>query len=291
MKLRPFLLLGALCAFAGSAFAQQTIFSDNFSDGNRDGWFSSGISSTLTVSNGYMTQATGTSGRSVVTNFNATSLAVGETLSLTFNLRIDGPALGNFSANTGVNNQLRFGLYYSNGVTPVAADNFNSPYSFSAYDGYGSFTSLMAGSTNSNGTPAGWTIRDRTGTENALISTTTGYTSLGATELPETSFAIDTLYEGSMSILRTEAGVEITATFFGGALGTGYTMTRLDDTNSVTTFDTIAFHLNSSVGASYSISNVEVSLIAAPIPEPSTYAALAGLLALGLVARKRFLNS
>lgn len=293
MKLRLLLTLGAIAAMCVGASAQQTIFTDDFSDGNRNGWFTSSSSGTLTVSSGALYQTTGTGGRSILTYFTPTSLEVGETLSLSFNLNIVGPAGTAFSNAQGNNNQLRFGLYDSGGVTPVVADNFGSSsypggqYNFGSQDGYASVTSLVAGSTNSDGTPAGWTIRDRTGTNTALISTTTGYTTLGAAEFPSTSFAVDTLYTGMMTITRTVDGVDITATFTGGALGANYTISRFDDTDAITQFDMLAFHLNSNVAVGFLIDNVQLSLTAAPIPEPSTYAALAGLLALGLAAWRR----
>lgn len=232
----------------------------------------------------------------MLTYFPETSLSVGDTLTLSYSLKINGPAGSVFSNTQGSNNQLRVGLFSSGGSTKVNADNFGSSsypggqqYNFASQDGYAAVMSLVKESTNSDGSPAGWTIRSRTGTNTALISTTSGYTTVGSTEFPTASFAADTTYNISFGISRTDTGVDITATISGGEFLTGTTLIRSDNSGSaVTTFDMLSFHLNSNVGTSFTVDNVSVTYTAAAIPEPGTYALWAGasILAIALLRRR-----
>lgn len=286
-------LLASCCALGlASSLGAQSVFTDNFADANRTGWFSSAGPSTLTVTDGAMRQDTGGSGRSVVTYISAGTvvLAVGESLTASFDLRLVGPAGTLFADANGANNQLRFGLFYSGGGTRVISDNFGSAsypggaaYNFASQDGYASLTTLHEQGKNSDGSQASTSIRDRTGSNTALISTTTGYTTLGSSIVPPVTFQIDTTYTGSMTITRTASGVDISVAYTGGAFGTNYAFSRSDTTDAVFQFDMLAFHVNSNVATAFTLDNVAVSVI----PEPSTYAALAGLLALGFVAWRR----
>ncbi len=277
------ILFAALLVLPVVALAQP-VFSDNFADGDRNGWFSSSTTGTLTVVNGAMNQTTGTAGRSAMTYFPSTTLSVGETLTLSFTMQMVGPAGANFNINTGNNNQLRFGLFNSDNAVKVAADNYGSstPYNFGSQGGYASVASLLQGSTNSDTTPAGWTIRERTAAtaSTALISTTSPYSTLGDTELHAASFALDTLYAATMIITRTNLGVDIFAKYTGGSLGATYEIIRSDNEIPVITFDMLAIHLNSNIAAGFTVDDVIVSRGMAPIPEPSTYAAIAGALSL-----------
>jgi len=291
MKHRSILLIGTLCVLT-SGLSAQTVFFDDFSDGDRAGWFSSAGSSSVSVTGGALRQDTGGSGRSLVTYISSdpVSLAVGQSISLTFDIRLIGPAGSLFGDANQANNQLRFGLFYSGGDTRVIADNMGSSsypggaaYNFGSQRGYASMTTLHVNGKNSDGSAASSSIRERTGTNTALISTTTGYTTLGSTFPPPVSFEIDTTYTGNMTVTRTNEGVNISVSFLGGDFGTAYQVFRSDNSDPLFEFDMLAFHLNANVAVAYELDNVTVSVI----PEPSTYATLAGALALGLVAWRR----
>jgi hypothetical protein len=279
----PLRILIASAACAGALSAQSiTLLNDTFTDAGRtDGtdaqdtaWYAAGTGTSLSVS------VDGVSGSSalqynipggfhrILGGMTSHDLLVGEAMTLRFDLRV-------ISAAANVNNAFRFGVFNSQGTRQVD-DFFGSSPTFNGRVGDAGYYATINGTTaigglgffrevDTDGSPVA-------GPDVALINTANS-TALGA--------AYNTL---AFTITRTTAtSIVGTFSYNGGsplALGTsaGAPVTTL--------FDTVYFSVGSNTGGitNMFIDNVNVSVI----PEPSTFAALAGLLALGgAILRRR----
>jgi len=126
MKKQLLVTIVALTVWASSTLAQTTIFSDDFSDGNSNGWFNTATQTSVAakVIDGALVIS---AGRGVQTFYSKTTLAVGESLSLNFDAKFTNPD------TTG--SLFNIGLFDSNGSAPITADGST---------GYRNFLGIMA---------------------------------------------------------------------------------------------------------------------------------------------------
>ncbi|MDF3056962.1 MAG: hypothetical protein K0R17_1177 [Rariglobus sp.] len=283
--LRLFCLSGAL-ALPLSAQTVTTLLNDTFADNDRTNqslstssqWFVSGTSGNLTASGGTLNQAT--TGMTGLTYFTASgspvSLGVTESIKLTFDVSF--ATTGNSAAG------FRSGLF--NSGTRMTGDSFgvsNAAFTGS-YAGYLGGVNTAAASNNI------LRFYER-GTSTTLIggSIGTGYVQLGASGGGAfKTFAASSIYTGTLTITRTDistvsVSLSYTGVFTGDSVSSTQTATVVDTAGLTTSFDTLAF--SNTAGSSYTLDNIKIDYTA--VPEPSTYAALAGVLALGVVALRR----
>ncbi len=199
-------------------------------------------------------------------------LGDGETLLVEYTIDFVNP---NLTDTTAPNNSFRVGLFDSQlegtGVPRITADDMggvtseNSPPYFDSYVGY-RFDSILH--TNATSSPARVFRRNGDTTGRALLVLTTAYTGALATGGPSVDFAEGT-YHGELRITNNgsagvsffhrlahedpQAGIELAVT------GSETSSDR------VTSFDTIAFGLNSRVADAFTLRDVTVSV---PAEEP-----------------------
>ncbi len=260
------LATAAALGLAATAHAQFS-FTDTFTSGSPAdaGYYRFGTTNTtLSVDGGDLdfAQTTGALARSgTYKQFSSQTLAVGESITFSFDV-----TASNFPSS--VNHVFRWAIGTTPLVNPAADLGSNTPFesgtrqmfqfaaSNSATTGFGQF---VAGSTspvhNQNGTATQMT--GFTGPAN-LVKNFTGSVSLTITRTDTNNY----------SISQTAFGVSSAGTL----TGVGFNQ-----------FNTIAFGVNTTGDASFSLDNISVSVI----PEPSSFAALAGLGALGMVASRR----
>ena len=241
------------------------ILNDTFDSGT-GGWFRAGTDGTLANDSGQLSWSPDNDAiREVIgKSFTTQTLAVGETISLTFDYTQTTAATGNI---------FRVGFY--NVATPIAADGWGTGGTLvGAFSGYNGFIRDNSGSAN--------TIRTESGTANNQVTTgpSIGGTQLATISGNNTQFDIlqDTQYKVLFELTRSSS-TQMDAVFNLTSLDglttyhniTGSTSTVQDDFNTVV--------LRSIVPVLYD--NIEVSVI----PEPS--AALLGSLGLLALLRRR----
>ncbi|MDR1284362.1 MAG: PEP-CTERM sorting domain-containing protein [Opitutaceae bacterium] len=296
MNIRSPRILSLLLLLAGAAILPlkaQTItghilLNDTFADGNRTGqslpdsanWVGSVAGATLSLTDGALRQ-TGSVSNPIVLGYFTTpsaevpkpmvSLAVGESLTLSFSLGITTPG-----TTTG---GLRFGLFDSSNSTRKTSDFFPTHDSvLSSYNGY--FTTDTPGGGSGS-------IRFYQSGANELIGGSlsgNGHTQAGSSGGGNASaFVSGNTYATTFVISRLETGVSLSVSYT-GIFGTGTTTSTLThsvtDTGSspVTTFDTIAFYLHgTSTADAISLDNIKIVYSQlTTVPEPSTAGLFAG---------------
>ena len=257
---KSILRLGTLLASVSLACAGP-IFTDDFSDNNRDGWFSSSTSTSNNVdaSSGALFV---NPGRSVQTHFTAATLGLGESVTLNFDV--------SFSAPTNQNGGFRFGLFDSNGSTiPTGDGNI-----YTDYNGVIVTTNPAAES----GTPMVFRSRVAGGGDALMTSTAGGlYATVGNSGGAAVLFPADTFLNVSLSFTRTETGLDFFVSIMNGETPL-QTHSVTSTSPSTYTFDALGISGVTGVGA-FTIDNVVVDYSA--IPEPSVAVAIFGLGALG----------
>jgi hypothetical protein len=271
--------------FAG---AYSTIVNDDFSSGvrnvqslpNQMAWYKDNSSGTsLTVSDGAMTQTAGTSAGMSLAHFgtNATgtipvNLAVGDQLTVAFSFTFDGTSFGT-SWNSGT--ALRVGLFDSGG-SRISEDGFSgSSSAFSGYDGY----MLAMGS-------SGTRLYDRTGT-GALLSALGEYTTLlNETDVGGALITTGTLYSGTFTVARSDADqLDLIFSLTGGP--GAHTISHSVAADITTSFDTLAFRIGGNVVDSMSFESFHIEYSAIPEPRSSVFLmGCAGLLVVFRCARR-----
>ncbi len=261
-------LLALIATFGFAAAAQaDVLFNDTFAFGTAAdaGYHRFGTTNTtLAVDGGDLdfAQTSGALARSgAYKQFASTDLAVGDSITLSFNVTMSVPSQ--------VNHIFRWAI----GTTPSSSEDLASNTPF------GSGTRQMFQFAASGSTTAGFgqfvagsssPIHNNSGTGTQI----TGFTG-------PASLAMNTSGSVSLTITRTDTNnYSIAQTAFGTSSSGTLTGAGYDS------FNTIAFGVNTTSAASFSLDNVSVAYAAA-IPEPSTYVALVGLVALGLVASRR----
>ena len=258
----------------GTLLAQNTLLEANFNDGSKTGWLNSSGSGGVSVDGANRLSIT--AGRHALTYFPQTGA---QSVTASFDLSF---------TQVGTNNGgFRVGLFNSQGN--LALDRSNT--GFSGYKGYVFTWNPNPGSDASNGLRL---LARTSGNLDSLISTTsttsnTSYSEAGSGGGPSGQiFQTNTTYRVSYTINRG-AGDELAF-----ALSvTGGTMSFANSFNVsipvTSTFDSFALYsvnnteANPTLGSNFEIDNVLITAV----PEPSTYAAVAGAAVLGLAFWRR----
>ena len=281
-KLTGITLIGMFVVSASMA-AVVNVFSDDFSDGNRDGWYrtSGGNLAVVDDSAGIGTgnaldfdvNSSGTQ-RRILSNYDAVELVnIGDSLSLSFDFRITGT--GDLSGG------FRFGLFDSRGALQTA-DATSGTSSSNAADDQGYFGRLSVG-----------TLAEARLQEDRA----SGTSFMGGTDL--STHATDAVFGGINDVLTHTAVLTVTrmasTNSEGEPLDIPVLSLLVDGTSYIDdpdgdrasprwTFDEVGFS-GGNRDANFVIDNVNVDF--APIPEPATL----GLMALsmgGLFVARRF---
>lgn len=258
--------LGACCTVASVASA--AIFEDDFSDGNRNGWYStSSTSRAISVVDGRLLLPTAGSGAgSFLTYFDSQTLDVGQGIKLSFNFT--------YSGETHSNN-VRFGLLNSSGFK--IANDVTSPAGaigdgfFTDYRGYAGFQNFADDSVYQE---LFYRVGGGANNNNLWTNTNTGtfVTSVGGTNR-DLNIVNDgeIIYNAEFSIFRDgETSVVVSS------IVNGVEVRFTHEGASNFSFDTIGFYVNRP-GTSMSFDNFKVETF---IPEASTYALTLGALVL-----------
>jgi len=246
---------------AGHTAQATVIFEDDFSDGNRNGWFSfTSSGGTATVASQQLVLTPGTGSISAITYFTPTTLAVGETMTLTFEM--------SFSAFNNDSDQFRYGLFNSNG-TQISSDLTTtvSDAAFNNDTGFAAFTD-----TRNNGVNGSVSLRERDIANNTFWSTS-AFTSR-ATSTSD--------LDGQINVARTfRLELDYTAvnsmTISSSIVGVAGSERSYTTATPFTTVDSLSIFQGNNQ-ATLTFDNFEVSVI----PEPST--AAFGMAAMALVA-------
>lgn len=224
-------------------------------------WFKGSTTGTLTKGETLVWAERGSNNEEVIMrSFTDTTLALGETMRFTADwTQSSGSAgivrmgLSDANPDTGGNGDVTFD---GDGFTGSGYYSFirdNSTYdSLARYENFTSFTPLT-GSNASFGTNSTQTNLIDNGTKTYSLVFDVTYVSTGQ---------VDTLF-----------------TILDGATAV-YSLSGTTTANILNTFDTASFRVS---GGTATLDNLEISVV----PEPSTYALLAGLAMFGLVLRRR----
>ncbi len=231
-------------------------------------WYDSGAASSLTVSSGTMTsQNTSPTGNFALAYLPSTLSAISGPITLT----VDFSKLGNGASS----NNVRLGLFYSGGMK-ISADNIG--LTSGTYANYTGYTTAFdnQGLASNRITDALWA---RTGSNSALISTSTPFTQNASTS--ENTGSTPALTSGTPYIMTltltyiSPTSMTVSSSLSGGALGT--TITRsYNETAPTTNFDTIVLYSGTSAATGLNFTSVSV------IPEPSTRNSLVAVLAVSI---------
>jgi hypothetical protein len=272
MKNHPASRLAALAFVAATGAHAQLInenFNSNAANPNTLGWYyAAPATSTFTAASGALQFTSGdssTNNVSVFRQFTETTLAVNETLqaSFTFTAFANQP-ISSLTAN----NHFRIGLFDTSNT--FTGNQGASPWTGS---NAGYQMGIGAGSASSN-SQFGY----RTNQANIV-----SFSSIGTAQSHRiTSYAdpVSVIF----SVTRTETGITLSGSYTQNSVTT--TFTSVTPVTSLFTFDTLWIgygSTNSVADRGFTIDNVSLTVI----PEPSAFAALAGLGALGLAATRR----
>lgn len=254
------------------------IINDSFSDGSRTTqslpssteWYSRAGTSTASVSgstlNFDLVAAPDNGVVGYFTNSGAIDLAIGQSISLSFDLTVNSP-----HALSGEGDRLRFGLMNSGGSRETSDEsNFNSVSgTYSNYEGYWALFTPNFGGVRAS-------IQERNGTQDAL-PTTNAMTLLGNTfdtNDANNNLEPDTTYQYTLEIVRTSAGTNTITATVGGLSGVN-TFVQTDVTLPFDSFDTAVISLHDFSDPQHptepatlaTIGNITVTT---SVPEPST---------------------
>jgi len=254
-------------------------------------WYES--SNVLSVSDGAMAFQPAASATVVAFYAPQTLTYAGDSISLAFDFRVTAPA--------NINAGLRLGLFDSGGNLPTPNSNGligNGTSASTDYAANAPWVNYKGYISTLNPTGAGaFSIQERAvGTSQSLISTTNSVYAALKTATGQ-AFEEQTDYHGVLTFTLNETGgLDIYSAITGGLLD-NYAVATTDATPATLVFDTISFYLNvnsSSVPAAgtLTLDNIRISTLSnapSPIPEPSTYAVIAGaaMLTLGVIRRRR----
>lgn len=271
----------ALFALASSLSAQFAVFTDDFStptaNVNTAGYFAAGNFGTgadINVSGGTMNVVYGASGgglANISRYFPTQTLAVGEWIQLDFTLF----AIGNVSS---VQRNLRFSLGYVSAATQLTGNTaLRSPIDSPGFTGFmGAIATTPGGLTSIgsiNGT--GNVVHVEGAAANGFTGGSLTWHADSTTQHLPTNFSD---LDGTLLITRTADGYDTLVSIGGVSL-------QASHTGGPAAFNTFGFGFNGGLasGNGYAFDSVSVTVI----PEPSTYAALFGVLGLGLVVWRR----
>ena len=260
--LSAFVVCVLLSCFAVRAGATLLLLNDTFADGDRTTqalpgsahWLTGGPQPNVSVSTSTgLTFADASAAKATaMAYFTPTDLAVGSSLTLSFNYR--------FTQTATADNAFMFGLYNSGGsYLTKDSSSFNNQI-FNNYTGYA--TSGVFGADPSG--PGRDHIEARNLTGKNLLSI--GTYSEG-TEFKQSGAATPgEIYTASMKIARTASGITVQSQIGNTTMTQTYTSTMF------TKFDSVGIFSNGDTG-SFSMDNVQLDYVGAP--EPPVFFALA----------------
>jgi len=252
-----------LLAFSGARASATVLLNDTFSDGSYTNqslpgsaqWLIGGPAPNMSVSptTGLTFQNANAQKATAMAYFTPTDLAVGASLTLSFNY--------SFTQTATADNSFMFGLYNSGGsyLTKASSNNFNNQV-FDNHTGYavsGVFGADPSGLGRDH-------IEARNLTGDNLLSIGT-YTE-GNTSIQSGAATPGQIYQASMSIARTAAGITVQS-----QIGST-TMTQTYTSAMFTHFDAVGIFSNGNSG-SFTMDNIQLDYVGAP--EPPVFFALA----------------
>lgn len=265
MKIKTHHSLILAITFSAGVSNAAVIFTDTFDSGTGN-WYKARTSGTLSNSSGKLSWAEGGSNMDEVIgrSFAAQSLAVGDTIRLTFD----------FTWTSSGGDILRAGLF--DVTNAIAADNWAGSNAIGAWDGYYTFVRDASGSGNVARSDAAGSASGTVGPTNGGTTITVGTNT--------TNFNINdnstVTYQGMFEVNYVSAS-QMTTLF---TLTEGAT-TRFSVSGSTSTiydtFDTVVFKAGAN-GPISTFDNVSVTFI----PEPGT-SSLFCLLGLAILRRRR----
>ncbi len=283
MKHLSLCLAGLLLSI--SPLAATTIVNDTLSDASKtDGpdasnvvWYVAGATSYTynNASDGKLSLSSGTASGQFLGYFPSVTLASGDTLTASFVYSFS--SIGTATGNT----VLRVGLYNSDGATKTTADGWASAAAFQPYDGYAGMSPVLSSATGTT------SIYEKTVVSNALIATVGNWTAIGTGASTTTPMVANTSYTGTFSITNNAGTLDFVYNLTDGS---AYNVTALgtDASPTALTFDTVCMLTAGNAmlaGGIFSLDSFAVTVTA--VPEPSTYAIIFGLGALGVVMARR----
>ncbi|MDP1579073.1 MAG: PEP-CTERM sorting domain-containing protein [Candidatus Didemnitutus sp.] len=278
----------------------QVLVNDTFSDTDRIGGTNG---SSTTTSSPLISTPTSTNTQWVV-NGTSQMTASASGMLWTMNSTSNRMAIGYFPAVSIGANEVTFALTFTTGASGATANNLrvalldSSPSGQRTTDGFGStdatsvndtgYAVFSSGSNVGGGNTTNLALNSYervTTSSNDLLGTASVWGSSLASSSGATGYlAPNTSYTLSFK-LTNNAGTLTFGTSITGGNFSGMNYSFADSTSPTTSFDAIAIRLG---GGSNQFSNLNLtSFTVTAIPEPSTYAALVGLCALGLVAYRR----
>lgn len=290
----PAILLGlALLPFQQTQAA--TLVNDSWLDGSRteqesgidadiDGniesaWFGTG--GTLAASTGKLTGTVGAGSSSWTTYFSgegseATLANAGDTLTVNWTFVLSG--LNTTNASQG----MRLALVDTPGASRLAADG--NPGA-ATYAGYGMFMNVAE--TIGHANPFQLVERTDKSTSSNLLSSSSSWTGLDDQHgIGDPGYVNGTSYTLVMTLTRTAASeLQINSAISGGSLSMEASF--LDATPDTFSFDTFSLRPSSSTLTASTFETSAFSVTLTSIPEPSAFAALAGLAGLALAGLRR----
>ena len=286
-----------LCPFALAAAAVQgqVLVNDSFADGDiantgplQASWNYSSTSGGIEIAPGALGLVSGSSGRGIHGAFTGATLAVGEMITASFTFTT--PA----TIGTGKTDAFRISLLNSNGTDMSQGYSASSGSPEALLDnpiGYWVDFDVGVGATADLDFRESLTVRS-TG---RLMATSSGWNGVDELANANYDFTANTEYTGIFTVMRTGAdAVKLSTSLLEGATEIAAFMTTNASAGIVSTFDTIAFHVNSATFGSTTANDPDNGLtfsnvtITVAVPEPSALALLVGAFAaMGMVARRR----
>jgi len=293
----------------------QTLLNDSFSDLDRtnqdlpssSAWFTISPTSSLTATSGTLVTTT-TQNRAFYTYFTSSSvpqsLAVGDSLQASFDLTFPtGTSIGtsNHAVRIGLLNS--FATADNDNATATAFRATTDGAGISANimpDASGYFFTLNAAPTTTD-TVFAWERVNSASSGQGILNTAFA-AQLGGAGGSDLNFVLGNTYSVSFTVTRTAEDVTdltlaISGTFldadgFNTVTGT-QSLSVSDTSTAVYTFDTLALFTGTNLAAAGTISldNINVSVSTSAIPEPGTWAVIAGGIALGFVFFRRHRRS
>lgn len=280
----------ALLCSATALFGQPYIVNDPLDNTDRltqslpgeAAWYKGGGSNVVlnpTTGGMVFTRSDAGTSRLLATNFTSTSLSIGSTLVMDYTFSASAIASGN-----AFNTDNRLGVFNFNGSGQMTADNSsaNGP----SLLGVGGYVVYFHLSSTLAATP--FTI-NKVSASPTTMSSGSSFTALSSpTTLVAASGGLssNTEYTLRMALSYVSATQMDITVSFRDSTDAVLASVMASDTSSITaTFDSFLYRAgtHNNFGQTQTITDFSV----AAIPEPSTYAAFAGLAALGLVAYRR----